>query len=151
MYKTLGILIIVGITYLLIFQPFKKHPKTIEITIGSNKIDAELAITPIQQTKGLMFRKNMDKNKGMLFVFKYEAKQTFWMANTYIPLDIIWINKDKKIININQDTQPCNINSLCKTYYSKEKVLYVLETNAGYTKENNIKIGNQVIFDTINL
>lgn len=134
---------------------------TIIVTLGNKEIKVEIAKTVYQKTKGLMFRKELEKNTGMLFIFDNEARHAFWMANTYIPLDIIWISKDKKIVHINENTPPCdssnsdniaiktiqNMKNSCTLYTPKEKALYVLEVNAGWLKENNIKLGDKITFN----
>ena len=87
-----------------------------------------------------MFRESLDKDKGMLFVYDKESKQSFWMENTLIPLDIIWINKDNKIVYI-VTAESCKKDP-CEIYSSDEEALYVLEINAGLTNDYNIKIGD---------
>jgi len=150
MYKYLIIICILFFVQLL-FYPYKKYSKNTQVTINNKNINVEVALSPYKKTLGLMFRKKLDKNTGMLFIFEQEAKHTFWMANTYIPLDIIWINKDKKVVYIHENTPSCDqngfIKSSCTTYSPIDKALYVLEVNAGYTKENNINIGDTVVFD----
>jgi len=108
-------------------------------------INIEIAKTQEQKAQGLMNREFLAKNSGMLFLQKEEQNISLWMKNTLIPLDIIFINKDNKIIDILRNLQPCKKNP-CQTYSSKEKAKYILELNAGFTENNNINIGNQVIF-----
>lgn len=150
MYKYLIILSIILVIHM-VFYPYKKYPKEIEINIGSKKITAEVAISPYKQMVGLMFRKSLDINSGMLFIFNKEAKHSFWMANTYIPLDIIWLDKNKEIVYINEDTPSCKksgfFKSSCTLYTPTKKAIYVLEVNAGLVKENNITIGDKISFD----
>ena len=62
---------------------------------------------------GLMFRENMDSDRGMLFIFEKEGEYPFWMKNTLIPLDIIWINKDKEVVFISENAQPCEEGKPC--------------------------------------
>lgn len=142
--------ILLGYLYYMFFYPvgFKVKKTNIDIKFQSITINAETAITPAEQTKGLMFREKLDENKGMLFIFQQEAKHTFWMANTKIPLDIIWLDKDKRVIYIEEDVKPCTtIKTLCNTYKPNKNSLYVLEINAGQVKRNNIKIGDVGKFD----
>lgn len=114
-----------------------------ELSINNSlKFDIEIANTPQQIQRGLMYRKQMDENKGMLFIFEYEDFWKFWMKNTYIPLDIIYINKDKEIVDIKKNTTPLSLKSL--TPY--EKSLYVLEINGGMCDKYKIKIGNKINF-----
>ncbi len=69
--------------------------------------DVEIADDVMERTQGLMFRENLEDDKGMLFVFESESRHSFWMKNTKIPLDIIWINDGGEIVYISQSTPPC--------------------------------------------
>lgn len=112
------------------------------IEINDNIIEVELAKTPEEQRIGLMYRESLEDNEGMFFIFENEGKKTFWMKNTLIPLDIIFINSSNRIVDI-VTMQPCKTDP-CEAYTSKEPSLYVLEVNAGFAKENNINIGEFV-------
>ena len=94
----------------------------------------EVAKTNEEQVKGLMYRLELKKNEGMLFLFDNEKKTSFWMKNTFIPLDIIFINKNGSINKIHNNTKPKSL----KRIKSKGEVLAVLEINAGEAKKNNI-------------
>lgn len=108
---------------------------------STSPIYVEIADNPFEQSKGLMYRNNLDWNSGMLFVFDNERVQSFWMKNTLIPLDMIFIDKNHRIVDIKENTQPCKIQN-CPSYISKQPAKYVLEVNAGYAKENYINIGD---------
>lgn len=112
------------------------------ITIGKQTFLCEVASTPENRTQGLMFRKHLKKNTGMLFDLGEEKKTGFWMKNTFIPLDIIWIGKEKKILGI-QTAQPCTTDP-CKIFQIKKPVRWVLEIN---TNEFKGDIGNKVEFE----
>jgi hypothetical protein len=135
------------VIFLLIIFFLKKSPvKYTNVKIGKTEIKAEIADTLITKTKGLMFRKSLPENEGMLFIFDEEAYHSFWMMNMSFPIDIIWINKEKKVIDITKDAQPCKI--ICSTIYRpKEKAMYVLEVNANFTDEHGIKIGTSLEFN----
>ena len=105
----------------------------------------EIADEPSEQSEGLMFRKSLDKDKGMLFVFEEEMTQSFWMKNTLIPLDMFFINSENAIVDI-QEAEPCKTED-CQIYVSSEPAKYVLEVNKGFSKENNISIGNDIIIN----
>ena len=123
-------------------------PKTTDVTVhGDQKVifTSEIADTSLKQTKGLMLRKSLDQDKGMLFVFDIAFVQRFWMMNTSIPLDIIFIDENKKIINI-EEAQPCGLIP-CQLYSSKDNAIYVLEINQGLSKEYGFKKGTRVEFD----
>ena len=106
------------------------------------KINAEIADDSNEIARGLMFREKLDKNSGMLFIFKNEYYQTFWMKNTLIPLDMIFINSSKKIVDIKLAV-PC-LRDPCLLYRSSRPSKYVLELNGNFTIRNNIKIGDSI-------
>jgi len=105
----------------------------------------ELAKTNTEIEKGLMFRNHLDKDKGMLFIFGEEGVYSFWMKNTLISLDIIWIDENKKIVFLSENNQPCHTNN-CPSINPGVKAKYVLEINAGIAEELGIKIGESMEF-----
>jgi uncharacterized membrane protein (UPF0127 family) len=107
--------------------------------------DVELAITPAQRKQGLMFRKYLSQNQGMLFVFEDEDKHSFWMKNTFIPLDIIWIDKNKEVVFIERNVQPCE-QDICSPIIPEQKAKYVLELNAGTCEDIGLKIKDKINF-----
>ncbi len=119
-----------------------------KLTIKSGKDNqafmVEIADEDWEREKGLMFRKSLAKDSGMLFVFKYEAAQNFWMKNTLIPLDIIFIEKGGKIIKIAE----AKANDL-KLIPSGMPIVAALEVSAGETKRRGIKVGDRVIHPLI--
>jgi hypothetical protein len=133
--------IILGVVY------FQQKPKQGNFSFLQHNLDLQIerAESLAHQAKGLMHREKLDENSGMLFIFSNEAKRTFWMKNTYIPLDLIYISKDKKIIEIKENLEPCQAND-CSTYTSVVEAQYVLEVNAGFVEKNQIKIGEEVAF-----
>lgn len=102
---------------------------------------AEIAKTEQQREKGLMNRKEMAQNKGMLFVFEQEGLYSFWMKNTFIPLDIIWLDGQGRTVFISQDVLPCNEDP-CPIVSSDKLAKYVLELNAGQAQNIGLKIGD---------
>ena len=115
----------------------------VEITNRSLLIEVEIADNYFLRKKGLMFRKKLEEKKGMLFLFSSESNHSIWMKNTYISLDIIFINKEKYIASLIKDVPPNNE----KIYSSKEKVKYILEINAGMIDNYNLKIGDRLKID----
>lgn len=94
--------------------------------------------------RGLMFRKHLPWNAGMLFAFDDEGTRRFWMKNTLIPLDMVFFDSSSKIIDIKENVPPCKQEE-CPTYPSKEPAQYVLEVNAGFVQEKGIKIGDRLV------
>ncbi len=107
--------------------------------------NVELAITYAEKSEGLMFREFLNHSDGMLFVYDSEKKYSFWMKNTLIPLDIIWINSDYKIVTI-KTAYPCIKDEECISYAPDEKAQYVLEINANLTDKYDIHIGETAEF-----
>lgn len=104
------------------------------------KIDIEIADNEYERQLGLMFREEMSDSQGMLFIFPYQTIQSFWMRNTKISLDIMFINKEKKIVTIHKGTDILSDQS----YPSSDPSLYVLEVIAGFTDKFNIKTGDRI-------
>jgi uncharacterized membrane protein (UPF0127 family) len=126
-----------------VFDTTFSPDKTIPLTIHGTTFRVALAKTELEQARGLMNKSKMDKSHGMLFIYEDEAQRTFWMKDTFIPLDIIFIDKDKKVVSISANTKP---NQTEELYYSNGKSMYVLELNAGRAEELGIKPGNRITF-----
>lgn len=94
-------------------------------------------------SRGLMFRKHLPWNAGMLFAYNNEEPRTFWMKNTLIPLDMIFVDSSSKIVDIKENVPPCEQEE-CPTYPSQEPAQYVLEVNAGFVQQKEVKIGDRL-------
>jgi len=103
-------------------------------------IDIEIVSDTKGITQGLMYRKSMDENRGMLFLMPEMGPQSFWMKNTHIPLDIIFINHNKQIVTIHKNTMPLSEKGLPSSQNAK----YVLEVNGGYSDKFGVKKGDFV-------
>lgn len=103
-------------------------------------IDIQIARTEFDRQLGLMFRKSMNENQGMLFIFPDNRVRSFWMRNTEIPLDIIFVDSTKTILNIARNTTPYSDNSYSSTGPAK----YVVEVNGGFTDRHNIAPGDKI-------
>ena len=103
-------------------------------------IDIELAQSDEQRQKGLMWRRSMDEEQGMLFLMDSLAPQSFWMLNTYIPLDIIYADENKRIVSIAEDTEPKSLDPVP----SGAPALYVLEVNAGFARRHGVEVGDRI-------
>lgn len=110
--------------------------RTTDLTAGMHVIRAELAVTPQQQQTGMMFRKEMGANEGMLFVNEVAGVRCFWMRNTLIPLTIAFIDDDGTIVNL-ADMKPMSEQSHC----SLRPVRFALEMNQGWFAKRGIKAG----------
>ena len=114
-----------------------------KLTIYSDKpysFSVEIASNQADQEKGLMHRRYMPKNEGMLFVYSPAQPVSMWMKNTYIPLDMIFIDTNNKIITLHENTTPLSLDVLS----SSQNTAYVLEINAGLVSQYQIKLGQKI-------
>lgn len=129
-----------------------KFTKEGELTFQSktgdfiSQIDVEFADNDNERARGLMYRTEMNENRGMLFVFPYQEIQSFYMKNTVISLDIIFINSNLEIVTIHKNAVPYSLESLPST----KPAQYVVEVIGGYTEMHNINEGDKVIFRKTN-
>jgi len=105
----------------------------------------EVADTAAKREMGLQYRRDLADDRGMIFLFPSESLQSFWMKNTPIPLDMIFINRDRKIVGIVEKTVPFSLDSRSVTAPSQ----YVLEINGGLARRYGIQAGDTVRFDGI--
>jgi uncharacterized membrane protein (UPF0127 family) len=119
---------------------FKKSELTIETTGGSRHFSVELAIEPQQKEQGLMFRRNMAPDAGMLFDYARPEPVAMWMKNTLIPLDMLFIGSDGRVVNIRERAVPGSLD----TIESAGPVRAVLELNGGTVARLGIKPGDKV-------
>lgn len=106
------------------------------------KIDVELAENNDERAQGMMYRKSMDDTRGMLFIFQNEEAQEFWMKNTIIPLDIMYVNSKNEIVRIYKNTTPLSE----KPLPSEKPTLFVVEVRGGFTDKYGIKEGDLIKF-----
>ncbi|MGD7035582.1 DUF192 domain-containing protein [Methylotuvimicrobium buryatense] len=109
-------------------------------------IELEVAMTETARARGLMFREALAENTGMLFIHPKEDVLGVWMKNTKIPLDILFISPQGKIVSILQNVQPC-ITTACGVYDSRVKALFMLEVNAGTVERLKIMQGDRVLIE----
>jgi|SRR3989344_2749992 len=144
MKKTLKIIIFfiftLTIFFLVIFL-IEKKLKVAQVCFQEDCFLVGTADTSSKQQWGLMFRESLERDGGMLFVFKKEGNYPFWMQNTLIPLDIIWIDQNQEIVFIKENAQPCR--EVCIPIDPKQNAKYVLEINGGVASEINLKIGDK--------
>jgi hypothetical protein len=107
--------------------------------------EVEVADTPSKRAMGLQYRKDLGKDRGMIFIFPAESQQSFWMKNTPIPLDMIFINRERRIIGMIEQTVPFSLDSRSVPGPSQ----FVLEINGGLAKLQGIQVGDRVRFDGI--
>jgi len=107
-------------------------------------LDIEIADTDFDIQTGLMYRDSMKNNQGMLFVFEDESERFFYMKNTKLPLDLIYINADRNIVSFQKNAKPFDETSLP----SNGPAQYVLEVNAGLVDTWNLSKNDSIVFST---
>jgi uncharacterized membrane protein (UPF0127 family) len=105
----------------------------------------EVARTPEQQAQGLMFRESLPANSGMLFPFPEGGVHKFWMKNTMIPLDMIWMDPQGKVLLVSADTPPCKADP-CPSYGPDAPASSVLEIAGGMAKKEKVEAGKAILF-----
>ncbi len=105
--------------------------------------NVEIADTPQERATGLMHRESLDPDSGMLFVFEQPGIYSFWMKDTLIPLDMIWIDANDDVVFIAENVQPCKTSS-CDSIRPGKAALYVLEVNAGTVSKIGLEAGDKV-------
>lgn len=117
-----------------------------QVCFAEHCFEVELAQSPAERAQGLMFRKELAMNRGMLFVFENEAQHSFWMKNTFIPLDIIWLAQGGEVVFIKENAQPCG-DDPCLSITADRKAKYVLELNGGVVQGIGLQTGDTVFFE----
>ena len=127
----------------------RPHPRVVISAKSGREIAlrVEVADTPAKRELGLQYRRELGDGQGMLFLFPVEGSQSFWMKNTPLPLDIIFIGGDLKIVGIVHQAVPFSTNSLSASAPSR----FVLEINGGLSRRLGIEVGNSVRFEDISL
>ena len=133
--------------YILVKLFSTQYPQTRTIYIKNRIYYLETATNPIQQMKGLSGRSSLCQNCGMLFVFPVDTILPFWMKDTLIPLDIIWLDSSGSVVKIiSAPTQPGSSINQLTTYTNERPAKYVIELNIGESNKIGLHVG-----DTINL
>jgi uncharacterized membrane protein (UPF0127 family) len=123
------------------------QPKVTILTKAGREVtfQVEVADTPAKRTMGLQYRRELGADRGMIFLFASESPQSFWMKNTPIPLDMIFINSQRKIVGIVEQTAPFSL----ETRSVEGPSQFVLEINGGLAKRRGIQAGDTVRFEGI--
>jgi len=116
------------------------------VVLGGKTFSVEIAETSEEHALGLMFRDSMPADHGMIFIFPDEAPRSFWMKNTRIPLDIMYFDRDLKMVSISADTPPCRV-TRCPSYPSIAPAKYVLELNGGVAASLGVGVGDTLTLD----
>jgi len=145
-WKIFLIIILIIVVGLLIYPHLKKEKKESRVCFKSHCFLVELALTPEEKSRGLMYRESLPKDRGMFFIYEREGEHSFWMKNVLIPLDIIWIDKDKKVVYMAENCRPCP-ELPCPSIKPDNHAKYVFEINAGLASEIGLSVGDQLEFE----
>lgn len=113
------------------------------VTLRGERFAVEVVADDASRARGLMFRESMAADRGMLFVFEFEQPLAFWMRNTKIPLDILYFDRDRKLVGMHVDVPPCRTVQ-CPTYPSDRPAQWTVELNAGTAKRLGVQLGDVV-------
>lgn len=125
------------------------HPRICFSSKNKNVcLRVELARTPAEHAQGLMFRKALPQGHGMLFIFSQDDHWVFWMKNTYIPLDIIWLDHARRVVGM-ATAQPAPEKENPPVFAPPQPARYVLEAHAGFVEKNNVRASDTARFEWI--
>jgi len=113
---------------------------------GAVEVSLEVAATPAERERGLMYRRSLAEGRGMLFVFDADGNQSFWMKNTLIPLDLLFIARDGTVVGIHANATPLSTANIAVGKPSR----YVLEVPGGWAARHGISAGARVEFRGVN-
>lgn len=137
--------VIIGIVGLLSI-PSESKLESVEFPRGTIKVDSvplevQIADTEPRRVRGLMFQDQLPYDQGMIFVFDGPGNYSLWMLNMQFSLDMIWFDKDGKVVHIEQDVPPCKSAleiATCQSIVPEGEAVYVLEVTSGFVEKNNI-------------
>ena len=110
---------------------------------GPKKVLLEVADTERERNRGLMFRTRLDKDRGMLFVFDEPGQPAFWMKNTYLELDILFLSVDGTIVDLFEELSPCPMDP-CPSYAPRAPARYALEVAGGFVAHHAVRRGDRI-------
>jgi uncharacterized protein len=120
------------------------------VKLAGKSFVVEIAQDDASRSKGLMFREQMDPDRGMLFIFSDQANRSFWMHHCKISLDILYFDKDRVLVGQALSVPPCNLPpEQCPNYASGAPSKYVLELNAGTAQSMGVKLGDVMSFSGV--
>jgi uncharacterized membrane protein (UPF0127 family) len=139
-----------AILLLALLQPFclgsGGQDRFIKVYFPNGKqVTAELAVTEEERARGLMFREKILAEQAMLFVFERAGIHSFWMKNTLVSLDMLWLDDERRIIHIEADVPPCRAEP-CPSYGPLRPARYVLELKGGVAAELGLKVSDRLMF-----
>lgn len=116
-------------------------PSTPVALPDGTEVQAELALSFAERQRGLMSRRELPSSQGMLFLFENPGRYGFWMLNTLVPLDIVWVDSERRVVFVSENTPPCPAGTFCPTYGSDVVAQFVLELAAGQAAAHGVTVG----------
>ena len=130
-------------------SPPSDKPAVIELTLPSGKVlQTEVMVKDEDRAMGLMFRPSLPLDHGMLFLFERPDFHGIWMKNCKFPIDILWLDADRKVVHLAEKVPPCTakVDASCEVYYPIARASYVVELNAGQARREKALVGSTVAF-----
>lgn len=121
--------------------------RTLTMPTGE-QIRAEVLIRPEEVMRGMMFRPSLPPDRGLLFIHRRPGRYSYWMHNVKVPLDIIWLDKDRNVVEVSLSTPPCQEQDpvKCPQYGGKVDSRFVLELAGGMAAKYNVAVGSRIEF-----
>ena len=130
----------------LLAAPLLASPAVIPLTLPSGKVlQVEVMVKPEDLQMGLMFRPSLPQDKGMLFIFEQSDFHGIWMKNCKFPIDILWLDEEKKVVDLRESVPPCTQDP-CPVYKTLRRASYVVELNAGQAQREKAVRGSTIAF-----
>jgi hypothetical protein len=121
-------------------------PAVIPLTLPSGTVlQVEVMVKDEDRAMGLMFRPSLPKDRGMLFIFERSDFHSIWMKNCKFPIDIVWLDEDKKVVHVAEAVPPCKADP-CPVYNPLRRAAYVVELNAGQARREKAVLGSAFAF-----
>ncbi len=121
-------------------------PAVIPLTLPSGKVlQVEVMVSDPDRAMGLMFRPSLPEDRGLLFVFDAPDFYGFWMKNCRFPIDMVWLDEEKRVAHVAEAVPPCKTDP-CPTYEPLRRASYVIELNAGQARREHVVVGASVTF-----
>lgn len=136
-----SVVLVIGITFVMVFLPMLFKPES-KLFVGDGVFRTEVALNNISREIGLSGRSEIGDDQALLMVFPNESKWGIWMKNMNFPIDVVWLNKEKKVISVVKNFSPDD----AITRYPTSPALYVIEFPAGTTDEKSIEVGKTALF-----
>jgi uncharacterized protein len=122
-------------------------PKVVPLTLPSGRVlQAEVMVELPDLAMGLMYRPSLPEDRGMLFIFPVVDFHSIWMKNCKFPIDIVWLDEQKKVVHLAESVPPCKADP-CPVYEPLRKSAYVVELNAGQAKREQVALGAPLSFE----